>query len=137
CRTATSACTEWVELNGGHSLIYRSYPLDQPNANVTRALLVVHGGSRDADGYFRAGLGAAFLADALENTVIISPRFASNNADCKDVLAPNELNWDCGGDHAGGWRSGYPAKNSAAVTTFDFIDEVLRKLASRKAFPNL
>jgi hypothetical protein len=139
CVTATPACTEWIQFGGGpeRSLIYRSFPLNQANPNITRVLIVVHGGGRDADGYFRAGLAAAFLAGALENTVIISPRFASNNADCRDSLASNEVNWDCGADHAGGWRSGYPAVNAAKITTFDFTDEILRRVARKAVFPNL
>ena len=64
---------------------------------------MVHGGGRDADGYFRAGLAAAFLAGALENTALVSPRFPANNADCRGSLESNEVNWDCGADHAGAW----------------------------------
>ena len=64
CLTANSTCTEWIEFNSGpeRSLMYRSFPLDKANSNITRALLVVHGGGRDADGFFRAGLAATTWA---------------------------------------------------------------------------
>src|SRR5271156_222612 len=80
CITADRSCTEWVALGGGpaRSLVYRTYSLDTRNESITRALLVVHGAGRDADNYFRTALAAAFLAGALENTVVVAPRFASS-----------------------------------------------------------
>ena len=111
CLTATSACTEWVKLRNGpsQSLIYRTYSLEEKNENIVRALIVVHGAGRDADNYFRSALAAAFLAGALENTIVLSPRFASNNASgCADSLGPNEVYWPCNGDT---WRSGGTAMN--------------------------
>src|SRR5579862_2092394 len=81
CTTATAACTEFVTLAGGpgKSLIYRTYPLDMRNEAITRALVLVHGAGRDADNYFRTTLAAAFLAGALDNTMVIAPRMASND----------------------------------------------------------
>ena len=70
CTTANPSCTEWISLGGSsaRSLIYRTYSLETPNENITRALVVVHGAGRDADNYFRNALAAAFLAGALDNT---------------------------------------------------------------------
>jgi len=137
CLTATPACTEWVKLGTGpsQSLIYRTYSLEEQNENITRALIVVHGAGRDADNYFRSALAAAFLGGALEDTIVISPRFASNNAGgCRDNLAPNEVNWPCNGDS---WRSGGTATNEEKLRSFDFADELLRKLTRKEIFPNL
>src|ERR1700722_18123818 len=80
CVTATQGCTEWIPFHGGpaRSLVYRSFPLDTKNTAITRALIVVHGSSRDADNNFRTALAAAMLVGALEDTLLISPRFASN-----------------------------------------------------------
>src|ERR1019366_6142465 len=88
CIAATAACTEWVVLGGGpgRSLIYRTFSLDTRNEAITRALVNVHGASRDADNYFRSTLAAAFLAGALDNTLVIAPRMASNDgAGCTDA----------------------------------------------------
>jgi hypothetical protein len=136
CTKATSDCTEWVKLaDDGRSLIYRTYPLDVKNEKITRALIVVHGQGRDADNYFRTGLAAAFLANAFDDTIVISPRFASNNGTgCRDTLAANEINWSCSGDS---WRSGGVATSHSKLTSYDFMDEVLRKLARKEMFPNL
>jgi pimeloyl-ACP methyl ester carboxylesterase len=133
--TSTARCTEWITLGGGpaRSLIYRTYPLETRNENITQALVVVHGAGRDADNYFRTALAAAFLADALQDTVVISPRFASNDGGCRDQLAPNEVSWSCNGDS---WRSGGLAPGTR-LTSYDFADEILRKLARKGIFPNL
>jgi hypothetical protein len=135
CTTATTACTEWVVLGGGpgRSLIYRNYPLDRRNDAITRVLVNIHGASRNADDYYLSSLAAGFIAGALENTLIISPRIASNNgANCRDELAPNEISWHCNT-----WRSGGPSLNYPAVNSFDFLDAVLRKVARKDVFPNL
>lgn len=135
CVQATRACTEWVVLAGGpaRSLVYRTFPLDTRNAAITRVLVMVHGAGRDADNYFRSALAAAFLAGALDNTLVIAPRLASNDGRaCRDSLAENEVSWDCNS-----WRSGGPAPVNPAVTSFDFLDEVLRKVARKEVFPNL
>ena len=137
CTDLTSACMEWVKLGTGQSqsLIYRTYPLGQLNDKITRALIVVHGAGRDADNYFRTALAAAFLAGALEDTMVISPRFASNDgAGCLDVLESGEVNWPCNGDS---WRSGGVAVNDEKLTSYDFTDEIVHRLAKKAVFPNL
>jgi hypothetical protein len=141
CLSAATECVEWVRLGSGQSrsMIYRTHPLTAKNENISRALIVVHGAGRDADNYFRTGIAAAFLANALENTIVISPRFASRDGGgCEDRLSADELSWPCNGDS---WRSGGVATNLAMngeqLTSFDFADEILRKLANKDVFPNL
>ena len=136
CTRATSDCIHWVGLAGqSRALVYSTYPLDQKNDKVVRALIVVHGQGRDADNYFRTSLAAAFLANAFTDTIVISPRFASNNGTgCRDTLEPNEVNWPCGGDS---WRSGGVATNNANLTSYDFMDAIVRALARKETFPNL
>src|SRR3954469_11062790 len=135
--TSTTGCTEWITFNGGpaRSMIYRTYPLTQKNESIKRAFVLVHGAGRDADNYFRTATAAAFLAGALEDTIVISPRIASNSGTaCQDTLAPNEVNWSCNGDS---WRSGGVAQNQKDLTSYDFADEILRKLARKDVFPSL
>lgn len=136
CASATPGCTEWVGFSGGtaRSLVYRSFSLTSKNDEIVRALVVVHGQGRDADNYFRSALAAAFLADALEDTLIVAPRFASSDGNCKDSLAENEVAWKCSGQS---WRSGAPAVSHEALTSYDLMDEILRKLARKDVFPAL
>jgi pimeloyl-ACP methyl ester carboxylesterase len=131
-----AGCTEWVTFAGGpaRSMIYRTYPLDVLNPQIARALIVIHGTGRDADNYFRTALAAAFLGGALDDTIVIAPRVASSTGSCHDQLATNEVSWSCAGDS---WRSGGAATNHEKLTSFDFTDEILRKLARKETFPNL
>jgi pimeloyl-ACP methyl ester carboxylesterase len=132
CLTATAACTEWVTLGGGpgRSMVYRTYSLDTPNPRITRALVMVHGTNRNADHYFDTARAAAFLAGAIDDTVVIAPHIVCGN----DKLEPNEVNWPCGGDS---WRSGGMSPTHPTLSSFDFVDEILRKLAKRNVFPNM
>ena len=135
CLVANPSCTEWITFGSGtsRSMIYRSYPLTEKNENIVRAFVMVHGANRDADNYFRTAVGAAFFGGALENTVVIAPRMASNDGrGCKDTLAPHEVSYNCGS-----WRSGGPAVSDEKVDSFVFVDEILRKLAKKNVFPNL
>jgi pimeloyl-ACP methyl ester carboxylesterase len=136
CTVAEAKCTQFVTLKGGpaRSLVYATYPLDAPNPNIRRALIMVHGTLRNPDHYFRTATTAAFLAGALPDTIVIAPRIASADGNCHDTLAPDEVSWSCGGDS---WRSGGVSPTHANLTSFDFVDEILRRLADRKIFPNL
>src|ERR1044071_1085200 len=134
CTKAAPDCTRWVSLGGeSRSLVYSTYPLDKKNDQIVRALIVVHGQGRDADNYFRTSLAATFLAGAFDDSFLISPRFASNDGACRDTLAANEVSWPCGGDS---WRSGGTAKNDAKLTSYDFMDAIVRALTSKANFPN-
>jgi pimeloyl-ACP methyl ester carboxylesterase len=136
CTTATDGCTEWVTLGAGptRSLIYRTRSLAAPNSAVRRALIMVHGTNRNADHYFSTAVSAAFLAGALDDSVVISPRMASAAGNCRDALAPNEVSWSCTGDS---WRSGGSAASHPDLSSFDFVDAILKKLANKTVFPNL
>jgi pimeloyl-ACP methyl ester carboxylesterase len=136
CTTATERCAEWVSLGSGpaRSMIYRTRSLDTRNDNVRRALIMVHGTNRNADHYFSTAVAAAFLAGALDDAVVISPRIASAAGNCRDTLAPNEVSWSCTGDS---WRSGGSAASHPDLTSFDFVDAILKKLANKNVFPNL
>lgn len=136
CTTATPACTEWVALGGGpaRAMVYRTYSLSVRNKNIRRALIMVHGTLRNPDHYFRTATTAAFLDGALGDTVVIAPGFFSDERGCNDKLQPNEVSWSCRGDS---WRSGGTSNSNPNLTSFDFVDELLRRLADKKIFPNL
>ncbi len=121
---------------GKYSLVYRSYPLTQPNAAIERALVVIHGAGRNADSYFLSGVAGALIANAIHNTIVISPRIASaSGGTCRDKLAEGEISWTCSGVQD--WRGGGSAHNAKGLYSFDLVDEILRKLARREVFPNL
>jgi pimeloyl-ACP methyl ester carboxylesterase len=136
CTSATGTCTEWVTLGSGpaRSLIYRSRSLDVRNPAIQRALIMIHGTNRNADDYFKTAVTAAFMAGALDDTIVISPRIASQAGSCKDTLDTNEVSWSCTGDS---WRSGGASSSHPNLTSFEFVDQILRKLANKNTFPNM
>jgi pimeloyl-ACP methyl ester carboxylesterase len=137
CVNASGACTEWVLLAGGpaRGLIYRTFPLALRNPAIRRALIMVHGSLRNPEHYFATATAAAFLAGALGDTLVIAPAFHSwDGNDCQDKLQPPEVSWSCHGDS---WRSGGPATSNPALSSFDFMDEIMRRLTERRVFPNL
>jgi len=135
CVTATPDCTEWVPLgDGARSLVYRTHPLTARDGRIRRALVMVHGQGRDAHNYFRTSVAAAFLAGALEDTLVVSLRLASRDGGCQDTLAEGEVNWPCSGNS---WRAGGVSVSHPALTAYDFADVVLRALARRDRFPAL
>jgi pimeloyl-ACP methyl ester carboxylesterase len=132
CTTATAACEQWITFGSGpaRSMFYSTHSLDAPNPTATRALVMVHGAGRNADHYFATATAAGFLAGALDNTVIVAPRFIAS----PDKPQPNEVMWPNGSDS---WRSGGMSPSNPTLSSFDFLDEILRKLANKKNFPNL
>ena len=142
CVSPISSCIEWLTVPGttGRLMLYRTYALDAKNERVTRALVMIHGAGRDVDSYYRSAIAAGFLADALDNTIIITPRFASGHAsgddkECHDKLAADELSWHCEGNAT--WKNGGAAVTEPRLTSFDVADELVRLLARREVFPNL
>src|SRR6185503_4408416 len=132
CTTPTTPCERWITFGSGpaRSLVYGTYPLDARNAGLTRALIMVHGASRNADHYFETATAAGFLAGALENTLIVAPRFIAGN----DRPSPSEVMWPEGGNS---WRAGGMSPTNSTISSFDFMDEIIKKLANKKNFPNL
>lgn len=132
CTKARTECERWITFAGGpaKSMVYASYPLDQRNTAITRALVMVHGAGRNADHYFETSMAAGFLAGALENTIIIAPRFIAGN----DSAKANEVKWPEG---QVSWRAGGMSPTNPMISAFDFVDEIVRRLADKKNFPNL
>lgn len=146
CITPSPNCSEWITPTGLPSrlLVYRTFPLETKNEHVRRAFVFVHGINRDADNHFRTALAAAFLDKALDDTLIVAPRFASKSGipgnkagNCGDTLAPDEANWICDAQRPDTWRSGGNAIGGDNLSSFDFMDEILRRLSDRKLFPNV
>lgn len=132
CTTPTTPCERWVTFGAGpaRSMVYATHGLTARNAGLTRAFILIHGASRNADHYFETATAAGFLAGALDNTIIISPRIIAS----PDTARANEVLWPSSGNN---WRGGGFAPAHPTLTSFDFIDEIVRKLSDKKVFPNL
>jgi len=132
CTTATPKCEAWVVFGKGpaRTMVYASYPLNVRNDAIRRALIMVHGTNRNADHYFDTAMAAAFLAGALDDTIVIAPHLII----ASDQKAENEVVWPGGGDS---WRSGGMSPTNAELSSFDVADELLRTFANKNLFPNM
>lgn len=129
-----SGCAEWMALGSARSLVYTSHPLREKNPSIVRILVIVHDTERDARAAFDVGRAAALAAGVADGTLVVAPRFSSNDGGlCRDTLRAREINWPCVGDS---WRSGGMAAGRA-LSSFDLMDEILRRAADRRVFSNV
>ena len=112
-------------------MAYATHSLDEANATVSRALIMVHGGERDANQSYETAVAAAFLAGVLNTTVVVAPRYPADD----DARAVDEVLWSSGGQDT--WRGGGRSPMTPSLTSFDVMDDVVTRLASKKNFPNL
>lgn len=137
-----SACEQWITYGRGpaRSRIYSTYKINAYNPDIKRALILVHGANLAAGYFFRHGTAAADLAGALDNTIVISAYFIDpyvgtrHKAEPEWLRQPNEVVWSEG--HTS-WKAGGMSVSDPALSSFDYVDAIVRRLADRKVFPNL
>lgn len=132
CVTPTTPCERWLTYpnSTGRSLSYGTHSLTTRNTALTHAFILIHGASRNADHYFETATAAGFLAGALENSIILAPHIIAGT----DKPRENEVLWPSSGIN---WRGGGFAASHPTITSFDFLDELVKKLANKQVFPNL
>jgi pimeloyl-ACP methyl ester carboxylesterase len=137
-----SACEQWITYGHGpaRSRIYSTYKIDAHNPQIKRALILVHGANLMAGYFFRHGTAAADLAGALADTIVISAYFIDpyvgkrHSAGHEWLRQPDEVVWPEG--HTS-WKAGGMSVSDPALSSFDYVDAIVRKLADKKVFPNL
>ena len=103
-------------------MCHASRPLDGPSRGTGPLVVVVHGALRDSDRYLTHARHAARLAAS--DPLIVAPQFLADvDAGAADV-PDGALYWD-----VEGWKGGYPALGSAAVSSFAAMDSLLGQLA--------
>lgn len=103
---------------------------DTPQADVTRAVILIHGWPRrdiDTAPYVKQHAGA--LA---EHTIFVTPQFLIE-ADVEQHRLPAvTLRWS----HSG-WRNGANAQGPVAISSFAVMDTIFARLSDRAMFPHL
>ncbi len=109
---------------GGPAVLmcHASRPLDGPGRGDGPLVVVVHGALRDSDGYLARARHAARLAGA--EPLIVAPQFLADVDAGAPGVPDGALYWD-----VEGWKGGYPALGSAAVSSFAAMDSLLGQLA--------
>lgn len=117
---------------GKHIFLYANRPLERTDRKITRILIVVHGAGRNADDYFRSAMAAGFLSSALDDTLVIAPRFSASAGGCNDEgVAGDELSWTCDS-----WKFGEAALSDAAADSFQVMDRLVATALDKRHFPN-
>src|SRR5712692_127598 len=142
CLVADASCKESLAVGQSSFWYFRSYSLQAPNPNITRAVIVMHGLERNAPDYFEAVV-TALRNDLDPSLVVIAPHFKGfvrNSPTCNDPLEAGELHWSCTGQGSiNRWDDGGQARDTGSdiVYSFSMIDRLVDMLNDGSLFPNL
>jgi hypothetical protein len=127
CTTATAACLSQVEI-GTHGKLeyYRNHDLGQPNANITKLVVITHGVSRHFGDSF-ARMMTVYSA-AQDSTLVVAPHFLAD----EDQPAPGYLYWA-----VHGWASGDDSLDPSHTSSFEALDSLVSGILDGGQFPSL
>ncbi|GJD53229.1 hypothetical protein OPKNFCMD_6001 [Methylobacterium crusticola] len=118
---------------GARLRLFASADLDRPQPDVTRAVIVLHGRLRDAAVYYAAAQAARDAAGADgAGALLVVPQFLAEADWAGHRLPADVLRWTLEG-----WQGGEDALGPQALSSFDALDAVLRRLSDRGRFPHL
>lgn len=129
CMTSTPVCTDRFEIADGVYLpAFTSHSIEDGDPSVTRALVMVHGSSRNAEDFFDTSVSAATSDGALGETLIIAPLFQT----ILDGPAQDEARWALDG-----WQRGDVSQPAGAeqVSSYDAMDRILELVSDGGLFP--
>jgi pimeloyl-ACP methyl ester carboxylesterase len=128
CPGEKAACKETIRLSSGWLFtLYANFPT-AGSPIPTRAVVVVPGGRRNAEGYFGRMLKAADEAGVADHVMVVATWFKADD----DRTYEHEARWD---EEA--WKAGEDARQPAGLSSFAVMDDLLASLADRRRFPNL
>ncbi|MFK7921706.1 MAG: fibrobacter succinogenes major paralogous domain-containing protein [Bacteroidia bacterium] len=123
---------------------HRNHSLGNKNEAIKRAIIVIHGMNRNADGYYESIVNASKSAtcsgetpevNPLDYTIVISPTLMMEDDIDEHNLGEDYPFW------GSSWRYGALSKNTnenprkVRISSFEVIDAILEKLETN--FPNL
>ena len=118
-----------------------SHPIDAPNHDIERAIIVVHGVLRNADEYFPHMMEAVEQSGLEPATLVIAPQFLIEEDINAFTLANELLFW---GEESGeGWKKGDDSisteehPRAASASSFEVVDRIIEQITLKGYFPNL
>jgi len=120
---------------GGALAYYASEDLQQPQPNIRRAIIVIHGKLRNSDQYYANMHEEAAQVEgtsASREILVIAPQFLSMLDTAPNHVAPDVLRW-----RGNGWMAGEPAVAPSPVSSYAALDAFLKILSDRSRFPQL
>ncbi len=130
CIVGDASCKESLAIGQSSFWYFRSYSLQTPNPDITRAVIVMHGLERDAPGYFEA-MVTALRNDLDPSLIVIAPHFKGfvrGSQTCNDPLEVGELYWSCTGQGSiNRWDDGGQARDTGSdmIYSFSMIDRLV------------
>lgn len=126
-----------TDAGSGQLPIYVSRDWRTVQAEIVHAVIIVHGQSRNADGYFYYAQQSLALVDQMypgliQHTIVIAPQFLNESDIGPRGLPAETLRWQ-----GGAWEGGEPSLLPAKISSFEALDAILARLADRKLFPGL
>ena len=118
-----------------------SHPIDSPNKDIERAVIVLHGVLRNADEYYPHMMAAVQAAGVENNTLVIAPQFLLEEDIVEFELSEAVLFW--GGETGEGWKKGDDSISTedhprlAAASSFEVVDRMIEQIALKGFFPKL
>lgn len=112
--------------------------LEEGDRSVERAVVVVHGGSRNADDYFRYARDAGIMSDADQTTVVVAPQFLTEDDIEGHNLPDSVLYWT-----SKNWKRGRSSEDTCGnprpftLSSFAVMDRILEQLADPDVYPEL
>ena len=128
--SAPGGCTDGTEgacgatfalSNGTQLTYYRNHPIDAPNANIKRLVVVVHGVKRNPWAFLGAMAQAAGDRGVLGETIIVAPEFKESQWG----------NWVQGDQSYISWPSYW------TISSFSAVDQLVQAIANPTRFPGL
>ncbi|MDT7583137.1 MAG: hypothetical protein QOE32_687 [Pseudonocardiales bacterium] len=128
CGPRQGMCRSRLPVAPGWTIpVYRNFPITG-SRTVTDAVVVVHGDLRDPVATYVGMLKAATAAGASGHTIIIAPAFQTS----ADRPGSHGARWK-----SSGWKDGDDAVRPRGLSSFEVMDEIMRRLADRSRFPEL
>jgi len=131
CRLATPTCADRLEVAPSRFLRhFRTHDLESGAAGPTRALVIVHGASRNAEFNFNTGIQAT-NGDLADDVVVVAPHFITT----EESPLPDEPFWS-----SSGWKRGHLSVSGGPtprVSSYAALDTIVARLSDRSRFPDL
>jgi pimeloyl-ACP methyl ester carboxylesterase len=119
--------------------VLANLPVDQGHAEVTRAIVVLHGALRNAEGSFTAIQRAKAMAgEAGRHVLILAPQFLSEVDEVRHPIPLDVPVWS-----VDGWKDGGLSEirrddsTDRRFSSFALLDALLQMLSDRKQWPAL
>ncbi len=106
--------------------IYQNFPIYLNNPQIERAVIVIHGVTRNADEYFQYVLEAAAMEHVENRTLVLAPHFKIES----DPRQNDELYWK------DSWKFG-DRSEQFPISSYEIIDRMIEYLWLSGQFPNL